>query len=109
MKNQQLDLLRVGQLALRGIGMGGNCYAKALEEMHYVTGLPLETCQEVMEQLAKQSSQRGYEGDLQEIRSATDKVRLEKKQAAEIASRWSVPSRLERAWLSLQEEARCGR
>ena len=107
MKNQQLDLLRVGRLALRGIGMGGNCYAKALEEMHYSTGITLETCQEVMERLAKQDSQWGYERDLQEICSATDKVRREKKQAAEMGSSARFTG-LERAWLSLQEETRRG-
>ena len=115
MKNQQIDLLRVGRLALRAArnefylrsGKRPNRFAGGLEEMHYSTRLPLETCQEVMEQLAKQASQREYETDLNEIRSAKDKVRREKKQAAEMGHMAQF-SGLERAWLSLQEEARHG-
>ena len=111
--DQQIDLLRVGRLALRAasnVYHGGklpNRFASGLEEMHYSTGLQLETCQEVMEQLAKQASQQAYETDLKEIRSATDKVRREKKQAAEMGH-MARGAGLERAWLSLKEEARHG-
>ena len=82
MKNQQLDLLRVGQLALRAARSDftfgkptRNLYARGLAAMHDSTGLPVETCQEVMEKLARQDSQQSYEWDLQAIHRAAEEAR----------------------------------
>jgi hypothetical protein len=81
MEDQQIDLLRVGQLALRAGPwrlLEDNLYAGGLKAMHASTGLSVETCQEVMEALAKQASQQAYESDLRSIRRAAEEVRRDR-------------------------------
>jgi hypothetical protein len=81
MEDQHIDLLRVGQLALRFVDRDWprnrthNRFAAGLEEMVSSTGLPIATCQEVMETLAKQASQEGYERNLAAIRQAVGEAR----------------------------------
>jgi hypothetical protein len=76
MEDQQIDLMCLGRLALRAKRWHkDNLYADGLREMHESTGLSVETCQEVMEALARQASQQRYEGDLWWIRHAAEEVR----------------------------------
>jgi hypothetical protein len=76
MEDQQIDLLRVGRLALSANHWAkGNLYAGGLRTMHESTGLSVETCKEVMEALAKQASQQKYEHDLWWISHAAEEAR----------------------------------
>ncbi len=81
MEDQQIDLLRVGHLALKVADSlwierrRRNRFALALEEMLRSTGLPVARCQEVMETLARLASQQDYENTLSAIRQAAEEAR----------------------------------
>lgn len=69
MEEQQIDLLRVGELALRALPLisRGNSYGLAMVEMYRSTGLPVAACQKVIETLARKASQQEYERNLAAI------------------------------------------
>jgi hypothetical protein len=69
MDGQHIDLLRVGELALRALPFltRGNRYAAGVVEMYRSTGLPVAACEKTIETLARQASQQEYEKNLRAI------------------------------------------